>query len=356
MLTVEYLTKRFGEMLAVDNVSFHLSPGETVALLGPSGCGKTTTLRMIAGFTRPNNGIIYIKGKDMTPLRPYERNVGILFQDYALFPHMTVRENIAFGPLHRGLSRAAATECVDRYLGMVGMTSMANRYPSTLSGGQQQRVALSRALATEPEIVLLDEPLSSLDAKLRERLRIELKQILSDANATTIVVTHDQEEALSLADRVLVMHQGRILQDAPPHTIYYRPVNRFVAEFVGRSNWMRGHVVDCDGSALFRSVDGISFPAPAHLPSDREILCFLRPERITLSAKGQNNQDPEHLHLDGWIRSKIFLGQDTEVIVNVDAKEDITILDRGKETSTINIGDPVTLSFAPTDVGFVEDE
>ena len=253
--------KSFGAFTAVDGISFSAAAGETVALLGPSGCGKTTTLRLIAGFEEPDKGTIEISGESMAGKRPYERNVGLLFQHYALFPHMTVQENIAYGLKHRGWPKAEIADRVAEMLRLVQLESFADRRPRQMSGGQQQRVALARVLATKPKLVLLDEPLSALDAKLREELRVELKQILTAVGSTTIVVTHDQDEAMSLADRIIVMNRGRIEQQGAPDEIYSRPATSFVATFIGRTNWFHGtisaakpssyaHVVTRGGNAV----------------------------------------------------------------------------------------------------------
>ena len=234
------VAKRFGQVAAVDGVTFTVAPGETVSLLGPSGCGKTTTLRLISGFEEPDEGSIEIEGVSMIGKRPYERNVGLLFQHYALFPHMTVAENVAYGLKHRGWPKAEIAGRVGEMLRLVQLQGFEGRSPGQLSGGQQQRVALARVLATKPKLVLLDEPLSALDAKLREELRLELKRILASVGSTTIVVTHDQDEAMSLADRVIVMNRGRIEQQGTPDEIYARPRTSFVAAFIGRTNWFHG--------------------------------------------------------------------------------------------------------------------
>jgi len=242
VLELQHTTKRFGSIIAVDDVSFKVRGGQIISLLGPSGCGKTTTLRLIAGFETPESGSILIFGKDVKGTRPYERNVGLLFQDYALFPHMTVEENIRFGMHHRKMEKKLIPKRMSEMLDLVNLNGLQKRRPGQLSGGQQQRVALARALAIRPEVMLLDEPLSALDAKLRQELRVELKAILSAVNTTTIVVTHDQVEAMSLAERVIVMNRGKIIQQGTPTEIYANPQNKFVAEFIGRSNWFRGRL------------------------------------------------------------------------------------------------------------------
>ena len=353
ILSAKGLSKSFGGLVAVDNVSFDLARGETIALLGPSGCGKTSTLRMIAGFETPDGGSVSIHGRDVTGKRPYERNIGILFQDYALFPHMTVADNVAFGPFHRGVSRADTGQRVARYLELVHMGSFADRHPLSLSGGQQQRVALARALATEPEILLLDEPLSALDAKMRESLRSELKQIIETAGVATIIVTHDQEEALSLADRVLVMRQGRVLQDAPPHDIYNRPADRFVAEFVGRSNWLRGRVEAGPDGTVFRGEHGLRFPAPAHLPAECDLLCFIRPEDVSVHVPDEA-LPAGVVALPGVLRTRTFLGQDVEFQIDAGGLS-LTATARQSTAAGLVPGSALVFAFAPDRLAAVAD-
>ena len=258
------VTKRFGGLAAVDGVSLEVRRGQIVSLLGPSGCGKTTTLRLIAGFESPDEGTVLIGGMDVRGKRPYERNVGLLFQDYALFPHMTVEQNIAYGMRHRGIERSAIPGNTAEMLRLVKLDGFEKRWPNQLSGGQQQRVALARALATKPDVMLLDEPLSALDAKLRQELRIELKEILTSVGTTSIVVTHDQEEAMSMAEHVIVQNRGRIIQQGTPYDIYARPSNEFVAEFVGRSNAFRGRLGDevAPGLRAFETTEGFGLVVP----------------------------------------------------------------------------------------------
>src|SRR4029077_10294230 len=236
------VAKRFGQVAAVDGVTFTVAPGETVSLLGPSGCGKTTTLRLISGFEEPDEGSIDIEGVSMIGKRPYERNVGLLFQHYALFPHMTVAENVAYGLKHRGWPKAEIAGRVGEMLRLVQLQGFEPRRPGQLSGGQQQRVALARVLATRPQLVLLDEPLSALDAKLREELRLELKQILPAVGSTTTVATHYKAQAQSPPDRIIIMNRGRIEQQGPPDEIYMQPRSAFVAAFIGRTNWFHGRI------------------------------------------------------------------------------------------------------------------
>jgi len=238
-LVLDKLTKRFGDHAAVDALSLTVEQGEFVSLLGPSGCGKTTTLQMIAGFVEATSGSATLEGRDLLAMKPAQRGLGLVFQSYALFPHMTAAQNVAFGLEMRGVPKAERASRVAEALALVGLASLADRHPRRMSGGQQQRVALARALVIKPRILLLDEPLSNLDAKLREEMQIELRQIQRTVGTTTILVTHDQAEAMALSDRVVVMNAGRVEQVARPHEAYERPASPFVATFLGKTNHLR---------------------------------------------------------------------------------------------------------------------
>jgi putative spermidine/putrescine transport system ATP-binding protein len=242
-LDLENLSKAFGTHKAVDGLTVGVEKGEFVSLLGPSGCGKTTTLQMIAGFVEPTSGAIRLEGRDLLAVKPARRGLGIVFQSYALFPHMTVAENVGFGLEMQGVAAAERTRRVSETLELVGLAAFAARFPRQMSGGQQQRVALARALVIHPQILLLDEPLSNLDAKLREEMQIELRQIQRTVGTTTILVTHDQAEAMALSDRIVVMNQGRAEQIGPPHEAYERPATPFVANFLGKTNLVNGITV-----------------------------------------------------------------------------------------------------------------
>jgi len=239
-LALDKLTKHFGSHVAVDRLTLEVEKGEFVSLLGPSGCGKTTTLQMIAGFVEPTGGAIRLEGRDLLAVKPARRGLGIVFQSYALFPHMTVTENVSFGLEMQGIGAPERTKRVGETLELVGLGAFAGRFPRQLSGGQQQRVALARALVIRPQILLLDEPLSNLDAKLREEMQIELRQIQRTVGTTTILVTHDQGEAMALSDRIVVMNHGRAEQVGPPHEAYERPATPFVAGFLGKTNLLKG--------------------------------------------------------------------------------------------------------------------
>ena len=235
-LELDGVTRRYGGAVAVDGLSLSLDRGQCLVLLGPSGCGKTTTLNLVAGFLHPDRGAVRLDGQDITGLPPHRRDMGMVFQDYALFPHMTLRDNVGFGLKMRGLPRAARRARAEAALATVGLADYAGRYPAQLSGGQRQRVALARALVIRPRLLLFDEPLSNLDAQLREQLRTEIRAVLDEAGTTAIFVTHDQSEALALADRIALLRAGRLEQFGPPATVYDRPATRFAATFIGGCN------------------------------------------------------------------------------------------------------------------------
>ncbi len=282
-LALEGLTKRFGDHLAVDGLSLTVEQGEFISLLGPSGCGKTTTLQMIAGFVDASSGSVMLEGHDLLATRPSERGLGIVFQSYALFPHLTAAENVAFGLEMRKVPKAERDTRVREALQLVGLSQFADRYPRKMSGGQQQRVALARALVIRPRILLLDEPLSNLDAKLREEMQIELRQIQRTVGTTTLLVTHDQAEAMALSDRVVVMNAGRVEQIGRPHEAYEKPASAFVAGFLGKTNRIAREALGpglCYGNEAFVTV---------------------RPEKITFSHDGAER-------LAGRIATRIFQG------------------------------------------------
>ncbi len=289
---------------AVDGISLDLPRGALLALLGPSGCGKTTTLRIIAGLEVPDSGTIQVAGRDVTTLPPHQRQMGVVFQSYALFPHMSASGNVAFGLEMRGISRAERARRAQAALEMVGLGALGARKPRQLSGGQQQRVALARALAIEPDLLLLDEPLSALDAKLREGVRDEIRALQQRLGTTTVFVTHDQTEALAMADLVAVMNAGRIEQLAAPEEIFERPATRFVATFVGRAARLRGQlesggVLRCGGAAL-RSTTALP-PGPAE--------AFLRPHRVRLLRPGQAPPPGYDNTLDAQLLRRVYTGE-----------------------------------------------
>jgi putative spermidine/putrescine transport system ATP-binding protein len=278
-LEIDDLAKRYGDAYAVRDVSLSVADGEFVVLLGPSGCGKTTTLRMIAGFIEPSAGRVRLGGADVTVLPPWKRNAGMVFQSYALFPHLTVLENIAFGLEMRKLPRAEIDRRVEEVLALVQLGAYGGRLPRQLSGGQQQRVALARALAIRPDVLLLDEPLSNLDAKLRQEVRVEIRELQRQLGLTTVMVTHDQEEALTMADRLVVMNEGAVRQVGTQRDLYERPADRFVAGFVGRNTFLAGAV---EAPGRFRTDGGLVLACVA--PGGGRGVLALRPERLQLAA------------------------------------------------------------------------
>ncbi|WP_315736641.1 MULTISPECIES: ABC transporter ATP-binding protein [unclassified Bradyrhizobium] len=297
-LTLDGLTRLYGDVAAVSDVSLSVAKGEFISLLGPSGCGKTTTLQMIAGLVEPTSGRITLDGRDITHEKPDRRGLGIVFQSYALFPHMTVAQNIAFGLEMRKVIRAERKARVKQALALVQLASLADRYPRQLSGGQRQRVAVARALVIDPPVLLLDEPLSNLDAKLREEMQFELRGIQQRIGTTTIMVTHDQSEALSMSDRVVVMEHGRIMQVDAPYRLYESPATPFISSFVGKMNRLSGiwrnNGVEIGGHALL-PCEG------AGLAEGAAAVLAIRPEKIGLAAPGAGV-------LDGRIKARFFLG------------------------------------------------
>ncbi|WKA26434.1 ABC transporter ATP-binding protein [Bradyrhizobium roseum] len=282
-LELDRVSKQFAAQTVVDDFSLAVGKGEFVSFLGPSGCGKTTTLQMIAGFLDPSGGAIRLEGRDLTAVHPAKRGLGVVFQSYALFPHMTAAENVAFGLEMRRVPRAECRERVRATLAMVGLAGYEDRYPRRMSGGQQQRVALARALVIRPSVLLLDEPLSNLDAKLREDMQIELRQIQRTIGTTTILVTHDQNEAMSLSDRIVVMSQGRIEQIGTPQETYERPASAFVSQFLGKTNDFAATIAPTAAPA--RLVAG-SWSAPAPIGVVGPVTISIRPERIGFGDAG----------------------------------------------------------------------
>ena len=293
---LQRLTKSYGSTVAVDSVDVRVERGEFFSLLGPSGCGKTTTLRMIAGFVKPNSGDILIGGDNVTALPPERRGIGIVFQNYAIFPHMHVYDNIAFGLRMRKMPQSEIGKRVGNALEQVGLSGYAARYQRQLSGGEQQRVALARVLVTEPSILLLDEPLSALDKKLREEMKYWIKELQKSLAITTIYVTHDQGEALTMSDRIAVMNGGAIMQIGSPKDIYEHPVNRFVTEFIGESNILTASVIGAGESGIRLELGSETFDAPVRdgLAEGAEVSLAIRPEQILLGPEA--GRVPDQLH------------------------------------------------------------
>jgi len=311
-IRLERVSKRFGDFTAVDDVDLSIQQGEFFSLLGPSGCGKTTTLRMLAGFEIPSEGRILLEGEPVEDVPPYERNVNMVFQSYALFGHLDVAGNVAFGLKRRKVPKDEITTRVADALELVGLGDRADDRPNKLSGGQRQRVALARALVNRPAVLLLDEPLGALDLKLRRQLQVELKQIQREVGITFVYVTHDQEEALSMSDRIAVMSEGRIAQCGPPEEIYEHPKEEFVAGFIGISNLLEGIVED---GGVVRIATGAKIPAP--LPGECSrgdtVQLSVRPEKIAVDEDVEEGM----VSLEGTIESRVYLGVSTQVTVGL---------------------------------------
>ncbi len=311
-LKIEHLNKFFGDFQALDNVSLSIQPGELVCFLGPSGCGKTTLLRAIAGLDLQTSGVIIQDGKDVSNLPPSERDFGIVFQSYALFPNLTIEQNVAFGLENTGLARNDIDDRVEELLALVDLPGQSRKYPAQLSGGQQQRVALARALAMSPGLLLLDEPLSALDAKVRVRLRHELKELQRKLGVTTVMVTHDQEEAMSMADRIVILVDGVVAQVGTPTEIYREPVSFFVADFIGETNRFKGSV---DTNSQVVTIGSVSFACASHdLGANDAIIAAIRPDDIIPHALGDKAvDDPDPIKepnntVEGLVEEMEFLG------------------------------------------------
>jgi spermidine/putrescine transport system ATP-binding protein len=345
-LAVEGVSKSFGAVAAVDDVSFALQRGEFYSLLGPSGCGKTTTLRLVAGFEKPDAGRILLRGEDVAQRPPNHRNVNTVFQHYALFPHLSVEANVAYGLKQRKLPKDEVSERLERALDTVRLTELRARHPRELSGGQQQRVALARALINEPAVLLLDEPLAALDLKLRKAMQGELKKLQERVGVTFLYVTHDQEEALTLSDRIAVMSGGRILQEGRPDEIYERPRTRFVADFIGQSNFLEGTVTDVSpsGTVVTEASGGhVLRCAPATWASDGDpVVVAVRPEKVGPSTASGPNR------LEGTLVRTTYLGDLVQYHVLLPGGAELVCQrqnERDDPASAWRIGERVELSF-----------
>jgi spermidine/putrescine transport system ATP-binding protein len=308
------LVKRFGDFTAVAGINLEMPSGEFFSLLGPSGCGKTTTLRMIAGFERPSEGQILLDGADVAQVPPHKRNVNTVFQSYALFPHMTVEENVGFGLRYQKATKQETKDRVGKALDLVDLSAFGTRRPTQLSGGQQQRVALARALILNPAVLLLDEPLGALDAKLRKRLQIELKALQEEVGITFIYVTHDQEEALTMSDRIAVMSQGRVEQVGPPREIYEEPATAYVADFLGVSNLMEGQALGpVSGGCQVRLGEFELVAGQGDLDTRGEAKITIRPERVDLEPHGTSGEN----RVPGMVERVVYVGSVLQAIVNL---------------------------------------
>jgi putative spermidine/putrescine transport system ATP-binding protein len=347
-LALNGLSKHYGDFYAVREVSLTIADGEFLVLLGPSGCGKTTTLRMVAGFIEPSAGHVRLAGQDVTLLPPWKRNAGMVFQSYALFPHMTVAQNVAFGLEMRKLGRADIDRRVEETLALVRLGGYGGRLPRQLSGGQQQRVALARALAIRPDVLLLDEPLSNLDAKLRQEVRVEIRELQRQLGLTTVMVTHDQEEALTMADRLVVMNEGSVRQVGNQRDLYERPADRFVAGFVGRTTFLAGTV---EAPGRFRSDGGLALACAGGSPG-RAVLS-LRPERIEIGLEPRSGLDNS---LSGTVEFVSYLGALIDIHVRLSPSDRLVVQIANREGGfTPEVGQPVHVGW-PASAGRVFNE
>jgi spermidine/putrescine transport system ATP-binding protein len=349
---LERVTKRFGDAVAVDDLTLDVSEGEFFSLLGPSGCGKTTTLRMIGGFEDPSLGTIYLGGRDVTDLPPYKRDVNTVFQSYALFPHLDVFENVAFGLKRKKVGKEEITERVDEALGLVQMTGFEQRRPGQMSGGQQQRVALARALVNHPKVLLLDEPLGALDLKLRKQMQLELKRIQREVGITFIYVTHDQEEAMTMSDRLAVMRNGAIEQIGGPEEVYEQPQTMFVAGFLGASNLLAGEISGpSNGRTTIRTTGGGVVAAdPDRVPSGvgPAVRVGVRPEKISIVAE-DGAAPSDRNHVSGVIRMATYIGVNYQYEIEGPGGQmmRVYVQNLGAAGSRPSAGDRVRLEWLP---------
>jgi spermidine/putrescine transport system ATP-binding protein len=345
------VVKRFGDVAAVDGVDLEVPDGQFFSLLGPSGCGKTTTLRMIGGFEQPTSGLIELQGADVTWLPPYRRNVNTVFQNYALFPHLTIFENVAFGLRRKGVGAADIKSRVTEMLRLVELPGYERRRPNQISGGQAQRVALARALINRPAVLLLDEPLGALDLKLRKQMQLELKRIQQEVGITFIYVTHDQEEAMTMSDRIAVMNRGRFEQLGDPESLYERPATRFVAGFLGISNLLAGSIEDRTGGyAVVRLPDDTRVRVPRALADGAaDVEVGVRPEKIRMGSVDESRNDQNAIV--GTVRDASYLGVSTQYIVEAAGGQRLMVYEQNVERtvhgSLHRPGEEVRLTWSP---------
>jgi spermidine/putrescine transport system ATP-binding protein len=347
-LTLTSVTKTFGGFTAVDSLDLVVEQGRFFALLGPSGCGKTTTLRMVAGLEEPTSGTITIAGSDITRLKPYKRPVNTVFQNYALFPHLDIEENIAFGLRRRGVKDVKKQ--VDDMLELVELGGFAKRRPTQLSGGQQQRVALARALINRPQVLLLDEPLGALDLKLRRQMQIELKRIQTEVGITFVHVTHDQEEAMTMADTIAVMNKGVIEQMGPPAELYDQPATTFVSNFLGQSNLVRAEVLGRTGEEVVVDAYGNKLGAPAARArrSQGTVWVGVRPEKVFLAGAGSEPRDGSNLLSGGVVSDVSFIGVSTQYLVRMPWEQELTVFEQNSGArEAFSTGTHVDLHWSP---------
>ena len=351
------ITKRYGDVHAVRSLDLEIARGEFFTLLGPSGCGKTTTLRVVAGFEEPDEGSVLIDGLDVEGIPPFRRPTNTVFQSYALFPHLSVEENVAFGLKRKRVPKEEIRTRVGEELERVGLAGEANRKPRQLSGGQQQRVALARALVNRPSVLLLDEPLGALDLKLRKRLQVELKEIQRDVGITFVYVTHDQEEALTMSDRIAVMNDGVVEQVAGPEEVYERPATSFVAGFIGVSNLLPGEVVSANGNGAAVRLDSgavVPLTESTSLGTGDRCQAIVRPEKLTVNAEG------ESAGVTGVLESSAYLGTATQLIARMPDGASLTALvpnvDEEARKGLPAPGEEIRLSWSPEHMHIVKEE
>jgi spermidine/putrescine ABC transporter ATP-binding subunit len=342
---VTEVIKRYGTVAALDHVTLTVAEGEFFALLGPSGSGKTTLLRAIAGFVIPESGEIRIDGQRIERVPVYRRGIGMVFQNYALFPHLSVFDNVGFGLQVRGVAASEIAERVMESLRLVRLSGMEKRKPRELSGGQQQRVALARALVTRPKVLLLDEPLGALDKRLRQEMQVELKQIQRTVGITTLFVTHDQEEALTLSDRIAILSEGRLVQVGPPTEIYEHPATRFAAEFLGEANLFIGHAEQSGMEAVVLTPAGVRVKTALPLPTGGGAMLAVRPEKIQLTNRSAIGPDGAN-EITGRILRSVYSGSSIAYRIEIPGQE-LTVFEQNRAAAPREVGETVTLSWAP---------
>ncbi len=350
MVEVREATKRFGNFVALDDVTLEVREGEFMTFLGPSGCGKTTCLRLISGFERPTSGSVLLDGQDVTFIPPYQRDVNQVFQSYALFPHLNIFDNIAFGLRMKKTPPVEAKERVEQVIDITSLKGFENRKPSELSGGQRQRVALARAIVCRPKVLLLDEPLSALDAKLRDQMRIELKRLQKKLGITFVFVTHDQEEALTMSDRIAVLNKGKVEQVGTSWEIYHRPSTKFVASFIGDTNIVEADVLGPDHDRILVRAEGglLLRLAKPQQPTEGQVLISLRPEKITLTR----DTPPGENVFKATIESEIFKGATDELIIRTEGGLELSAMmaNETREESDLSPGESVYCRLHPEDI------
>lgn len=351
-ITINNAVKKYGDFTAIPDLSLEIQPGEFFTLLGPSGCGKTTLLRMIAGFNSIEGGSFYFGDRLINDLDPAKRNIGMVFQNYAIFPHLTVRKNVAFGLKNKKLPKEEIQEKTEKFMSLMKISEYADRLPEKLSGGQQQRVALARALAIEPEVLLMDEPLSNLDAKLRVEMRTVIKEIQNRLGITTVYVTHDQEEAMAVSDRIAVMNLGVIQQIGTPKTLYQRPANQFVATFIGRTNLMEGEIriSGKEKSVVFKNGYTVRMNNLTDVKDKQKVVVSVRPEELVINSKAEGGS------LVGKVLYSTFLGLNTHYVIEFPDGNRAEIIQESQIDDIIENGTEVNMTVKAEKINiFTED-